>query len=159
MAVDVLLDLSAGLISSNRRRQQTSHSMLLNGSHEYLLARWRFSIELFVKLFLDDVGMESGSIINESSGFSAREQRFRHDMERLKNAHQKDIRFELMERDRILLIQKTFRTLNSYYYRNQNMSSSSSVPPLAVQRVKVTFKDEPGEGSGVARSFYSSIVE
>ncbi|CAF4630395.1 unnamed protein product, partial [Rotaria magnacalcarata] len=69
--------------------------------------------------------MESGSIINESSGFSAREQRFRHDMERLKNAHQKDIRFELMERDRILLIQKTFRTLNSYYYRNQNMSSSS----------------------------------
>ncbi|CAF5025067.1 unnamed protein product, partial [Rotaria magnacalcarata] len=56
MAVDVLLDLSAGLISSNRRRQQTSHSMLLNGSHEYLLARWRFSIELFVKLFLDDVG-------------------------------------------------------------------------------------------------------
>jgi E3 ubiquitin-protein ligase EDD1 len=64
-----------------------------------------------------------------------------------------------MERDRILLIQKTFRTLNSYYYRNQNINSSSSVPPLAVQRVKVTFKDEPGEGSGVARSFYSSIVE
>ena len=68
--------------------------MLLNGSYEYLLARWRFSIELFVKLFLDDVGSEPGSIINESSGFSAREQRFRHDMERLKNAHQKDIRFE-----------------------------------------------------------------
>ena len=64
-----------------------------------------------------------------------------------------------MERDRILLIQKTFRTLNSYYYRNKNMNSSSSVPPLAVQHVKVTFKDEPGEGSGVARSFYSSIVE
>jgi hypothetical protein len=43
---------------------------------------------------LDDVGNEPGSIINESSGFSAREQRFRHDMERLKNAHQRDIRFE-----------------------------------------------------------------
>ena len=64
-----------------------------------------------------------------------------------------------MERDRTLLIQKTFRTLNTYYYRNHNMSSSSSVPPLAVQRVKVTFKDEPGEGSGVARSFYASVVE
>ncbi len=75
-------------------RQLTSHSILLNGSYEYLLARWRFSIELFVKLFLDDVGNEPGSIINESSGFSAREQRFRHDMERLKNVHQKDIRFE-----------------------------------------------------------------
>ena len=116
-------------------------------------------MELFVKLFLDDVGSEPGSIIHESSGFTAREQRFRHEMERLKNAHQKDIRFETMERDRVLLIQKTFRTLNSYFYRNQNMSSSSSVPPLAVQRVKVTFKDEPGEGSGVARSFYASIVE
>jgi len=161
MAVDVLLDLSSGLITSNNndKKKQTSHSLLLNGSYEYLLARWRFSMELFVKLFLDDVGTESGSIINESSGFSAREQRFRHEMERLKNAHQKDIRFEAMERDRILLIQKTFRTLNSYYYRNQNLNSSSSVPPLAVQRVKVTFKDEPGEGSGVARSFYSSIVE
>lgn len=65
-----------------------------------------------------------------------------------------------MERDRVLLIQKTFRTLNTYYYRNQNLaSSSSSIPPLAVQRVKVTFKDEFGEGSGVARSFYASIVE
>ncbi|CAM4857437.1 unnamed protein product [Rotaria socialis] len=162
MAVDVLLDLSSGLGSSDKSRTRPSinHSILLNGSYEYLLARWRFSIELFVKLFLDDVGIEPGSIINESSGFSAREQRFRHDMERIKNTHQKDIRFEAMERDRILLIQKTFRTLNSYFYRNQNISSSlSSVPPLAVQRVKVTFKDEPGEGSGVARSFYASIVE
>ncbi|CAF0980840.1 unnamed protein product [Rotaria sp. Silwood1] len=162
MAVDVLLDLSAGLVPSNKsqKRQSISHSILLNGSYEYLLARWRFSIELFVKLFLDDVGNEPGSIINESSGFSAREQRFRHDMERLKNTHQKDIRFEAMDRDRISLIQKTFRTLNSYYYRNQNInSSSSSIPPLAVQRVKVTFKDEPGEGTGVARSFYASIVE
>jgi E3 ubiquitin-protein ligase EDD1 len=61
-----------------------------------------------------------------------------------------------MERDRISLIQKAFRTLNLYYYRNQN---PSSIPPLAVQRVKVTFKDEPGEGSGVTRSFYASIVE
>lgn len=26
-------------------------------------------------------------------------------------------------------------------------------------RVKVTFKDEPGEGSGVARSFYTAIAE
>lgn len=68
--------------------------MLLNGSYEYLLTRWRFSIELFVKLFLDDVNNESGSILYESSGFSAREQRFRQDMERLKNMHQKDLRFE-----------------------------------------------------------------
>jgi hypothetical protein len=39
------------------------------------------------------------------------------------------------------------------------MSSSLSVLSLAIRHVKVTFKDETGEGSGVARSFYSSIVE
>ncbi|XP_052822779.1 E3 ubiquitin-protein ligase UBR5-like, partial [Octopus bimaculoides] len=31
-------------------------------------------------------------------------------------------------------------------------------PPLAVHKVKVTFKDEPGEGSGVARSFYTAMA-
>ena len=85
-------------------RQSTSHSILLNGSYEYLLTRWRISIELFVKLFLDDVGLEPGSIINESSGFSTREQRFRHEMERLKNAHQKDIRFEAVRRRKMKII-------------------------------------------------------
>uniref|UniRef100_A0A673UKV9 Ubiquitin protein ligase E3 component n-recognin 5 n=2 Tax=Suricata suricatta TaxID=37032 RepID=A0A673UKV9_SURSU len=30
---------------------------------------------------------------------------------------------------------------------------------MAVHRVKVTFKDEPGEGSGVARSFYTAIAQ
>lgn len=30
---------------------------------------------------------------------------------------------------------------------------------MAVHRVKVTFKDEPGEGNGVARSFYTAIAQ
>ena len=64
-----------------------------------------------------------------------------------------------MERDRIALIQKTFRTLNAYFYRYQSINPTSAIPPLAVQRIRVTFKDEPGEGTGVARSFYASIVE
>ncbi|CAF0766114.1 unnamed protein product, partial [Didymodactylos carnosus] len=174
MAVDVLLDLSSGLsitskqqlnMPTNNRQFSTlpmtlpTISTLPTGSYEYLMTRWRYSLDLFVKLFIDDIGAEPGSIIYESGGFQAREQRFRHDMERLKNLHQKDIRFESMERDRTLLIQKTFRTLNSHYYRTQNINPSSTTPPLAVQRVKVTFKDEPGEGSGVARSFYAAIIE
>lgn len=35
----------------------------------------------------------------------------------------------------------------------------SSNPPLACHKVKVTFKDEPGEGTGVARSFYSAVAD
>ena len=37
--------------------------------------------------------------------------------------------------------------------------SSSSQPPLVVNRVKVTFLNEPGEGTGVARSFYTALAE
>ena len=47
------------------------------------------------------------------------------------------------------------RQLNSQY------SKRSSYPgqPLAVHKVKVTFKNEPGEGTGVSRSFYTAIAE
>ena len=37
-------------------------------------------------------------------------------------------------------------------------SSTPPPPPLCVHRCKVTFKDEPGEGSGVARSFYTAFA-
>lgn len=63
-----------------------------------------------------------------------------------------------MERDRTQLIIQTFKELNMQY-NNYNRRASASQPPLAVNRVKVTFKDEPGEGSGVARSFYTAIAE
>lgn len=61
-----------------------------------------------------------------------------------------------MERDRSTLIQQTFKELNTQY-NNYNRRTSGTGPPLAVSRVKVTFKDEPGEGSGVARSYYTAI--
>lgn len=54
---------------------------------------------------------------------------------------------------------QTFKELNTQYNNYNRRASSSSQPPLAVNRVKVTFKDEPGEGSGVVRSFYTAIAE
>lgn len=63
-----------------------------------------------------------------------------------------------MERDRTQLIVQTIKELNTQY-NACNRRASASQPPLAVARVKVTFKDEPGEGSGVARSFYTAIAE
>ena len=62
-----------------------------------------------------------------------------------------------MERDRVQLVLQTIKELNTQY--NTYCKRASSQPPLAVNRVKVTFKDEPGEGSGVARSFYTAIAE
>lgn len=62
-----------------------------------------------------------------------------------------------VERDRTQLLVQTIKELNTQY--NLYNRRASNTPPLAVSRVKVTFKDEPGEGTGVARSFYTAIAE
>lgn len=58
-----------------------------------------------------------------------------------------------MERDRSQLLIQSFKQLNTQFNRRTNGTG----PPLVVHRVKVTFRDEPGEGSGVARSFYTAF--
>ncbi|RWS30595.1 E3 ubiquitin-protein ligase hyd-like isoform X4 [Leptotrombidium deliense] len=126
--------------------------------HDILLGRWRLALELFGRVFVDDVGIEPGSIISELGGFPVKEAKFRRDMERRRNSQQRDITFTKMERERNSLIQQTFKELNAMY-NNFSRRLSVGVPMLAVARVKVTFKDEPGEGSGVARSFYTAFAE
>lgn len=63
-----------------------------------------------------------------------------------------------MERDRTQLLLQTFKEFNTQY-NNFSRRVTGLEPPMAVNRVKVTFKDEPGEGSGVARSFYTAVAE
>lgn len=122
---------------------------------DLLLGRWRLSLDLFGRVFMEDVGLEPGSIVSELRGFPVKEARFRRHMEKLRNAQQRDLTLAKMERNRTSLIVQTFKELNTHF-GNQNRRIH---PPLAFNRVKVTFKDEPGEGSGVARSFYTSIAE
>lgn len=122
---------------------------------DLLLGRWRLSLDLFGRVFMEDVGLEPGSIVSELRGFPVKEARFRRHMEKLRNAQQRDLTLAKMERNRNSLIVQTFKELNTHF-GNQNRRIH---PPLAFNRVKVTFKDEPGEGSGVARSFYTSIAE
>ena len=59
-----------------------------------------------------------------------------------------------VERDRIPMIRHTFRRLDTFFGRR----GPSSIP-VNVHRLRVSFKDEPGEGSGVVRSFYTAIGE
>ncbi|CAG9834089.1 unnamed protein product [Diabrotica balteata] len=127
-------------------------------SHDLLLGRWRLSLDLFGRVFMEDVGLEPGSIVSELGGFPVKEAKFRRDMEKLRNNQQRDLTLSKVERDRTQLLIQTFKELNTQY-NSYNRRTSSSSPPLAVNRVKVTFKDEPGEGSGVARSFYTAIAE
>lgn len=121
-------------------------------SHDMLLGRWRLSLELFGRVFMEDVGAEPGSILTELGGFEVKESKFRREMEKLRNQQSRDLSLEV-DRDRDLLIQQTMRQLNSHFGRR------CATTPMAVHRVKVTFKDEPGEGSGVARSFYTAIAQ
>ncbi|PSN30861.1 hypothetical protein C0J52_20667 [Blattella germanica] len=110
------------------------------------------------RVFMEDVGLEPGSVVSELGGFPVKEAKFRREMEKLRNAQQRDLTLAKVERERTQLIIQTMKELNTQY-NNYHRRTSNSQPPLAVNRVKVTFKDEPGEGSGVARSFYTAIAE
>lgn len=60
-------------------------------SSELLLGRWRLTLELFGRVFIEDVGAEPGSIIVQLGGFPVKEARFRRDMEKLRNNQQRDL--------------------------------------------------------------------
>lgn len=122
---------------------------------DLLLSRWRQALDLFSRVFMEDVGLEPGSVICELGGFSVKEARFRRNMEKLRNGQQRDLVLTKMERTRTGLLFQTFKELNTQF----GSQTRRSHPPLSFARVKVTFNNEPGEGSGVARSFYTSIAE
>jgi hypothetical protein len=61
---------------SNLSQQQL---VLFNSSmisDDVLLGRWRLTLELFGRVFVDDVGLEPGSVISELGGFPVKESRF-----------------------------------------------------------------------------------
>ncbi|XP_062520971.1 E3 ubiquitin-protein ligase UBR5-like isoform X3 [Corticium candelabrum] len=116
--------------------------------------RWRLSFELFGRVFRSSVGQENESILTELGGFELRESLFRQEMEKARNSATRDLSLDV-ERERGLLIRQSFQQLNSYCERRQGGAG----PPLTSHRVKVSFKGEPGEGSGVTRSFYTALGE
>jgi E3 ubiquitin-protein ligase EDD1 len=60
-------------------------------SHDLLLGRWRLSLDLFGRVFTEDVGLEPGSVVAELGGFPVKEAKFRRDMEKLRNSQQRDL--------------------------------------------------------------------
>lgn len=151
-------DVSAN-VTIDTTHDQMKPALLRSGvSQDLLLGRWRLTLELFGRVFIDDVGAEPGSIIAQLGGFPVKEAKFRREMEKLRNCQQRDLNLTKIDRERGQLITQTFKELNTQY-NNYHRRGTQSSPPLAVNRVKVTFRDEPGEGSGVARSFYTAIAE
>ena len=61
----------------------------------FLLGRWRLCLELFGRVFLEDVGAEPLSVLNELGRFDVKEVAFRREMDRLKNTSQRDFTLEV----------------------------------------------------------------
>jgi len=146
---------SSSLSSSTIIRKPLIGNILQN---DILLGRWRLTLELFGRVFVDDVGAEPSSIICELESFPLKEAKFRREMEKFRMSQQRDLSFNRIERDRNSLIQQTFKELNTMY-NTFSRRIAVGAPLLAVNRVKVTFKDEHGEGSGVTRSFYTAFAD
>lgn len=70
---------------------RTCPSLGASVSHDLLLGRWRLSLDLFGRVFTEDVGLEPGSVVAELGGFPVREVKFRRDMEKLRNSQQRDL--------------------------------------------------------------------
>lgn len=116
--------------------------------------RWRLCFELFGRVFLSSVGQETDSVLTELGGFELKETLFRREMEKARNSATRDLSLDV-DRERGQLIRQSFQQLNSYCERRQGGAGAA----LSSHRVKVSFKGEPGEGSGVTRSFYTAIGE
>jgi len=130
-------------------------------STDQLFDRWRLSLDLFGRVFCDDVGAEPGSLIRQLGGFQVRETRFRREMEKYRNSATKELSVEV-ERDRDAFLVSSMKALNTMHAKRQQQQSSASsgsLPPLCISRLKVTFKEEQGEGSGVARSYFTAFCE
>ena len=134
------------------------NSMMSSVPHDILLGRWRLTLDLFGRVFVDDVGLEPGSIISELGGFPVKEAKFRREMEKLRNSRTVDLTLSKLDRERKNLIFQSFKEFNTHFAQNQRRSNHAT-PPMVVNRVKVTFLNEPGEGSGVARGFYTALAE
>lgn len=90
--------------------------------HDTLLGRWRLALDLFGRVFVDDVGLEPGSIISELGGFPVKEAKFRREMEKLRNSRSVDLTITKIERERELLIFQTFKEFNSHYQNQVSVS-------------------------------------
>ena len=110
--------------------------MMSTVPHDILLGRWRLTLDLFGRVFVDDVGLEPGSIISELGGFPVKEAKFRREMEKLRNSRTVDLTLSKLDRDRNNLIVQSFKEFNTHYAQNQRRSSSQ--PPMVVNRIKVS---------------------
>ncbi|CAD5234617.1 unnamed protein product [Bursaphelenchus xylophilus] len=130
------------------------------------LGRWGNAMIYLAKAFKEDIIEYSGQdsfnsiLLNEVGGFSLKHSQFKARIDKYRAGIQKDLSFMNMTREKHSLVSDVFHHLNSQYNRRlPSNGQEPSNPILGANRVKATFRDEPGEGSGVVRSFYSALAD
>ncbi|KAI6173317.1 E3 ubiquitin-protein ligase UBR5 [Aphelenchoides besseyi] len=131
------------------------------------LGRWGNSMVYLAKAFHEDIIAYCGNdsfnsiLLNEVGGFYLKQSQFKARMEKFKNGLAKDLHFADITRDKHEMISDVFNYLNTQYSRRTAGATGvdANNPPLASNRVKAGFKEEPGEGTGVVRSFYAAFAE
>ena len=71
---------------------------------------------MFGRVFVNDVGLETGSIISELGGFPVKEAKFRREMEKLRNSKTVDLALSKLDRDRNNLIVQAFKVCTNHNY-------------------------------------------
>ena len=144
-----------------------------------LLSRWRKTVELFARVFMDDVGSEEESVLRQLASFSLRQSKFQKEMDDLRHNSSGKTELSLnVHRTRDKLIPQTVKKLNEEYQKIKESASRSRKMPemktglsrlserphrgdnyLVAKKIKVKFEGEPGEGNGVMRSFFTTIAD
>lgn len=63
---------------------------------ECWLGRWKLTVELFSRAFMEDVGSQPDSILTEMVSFDIKEATFRREMEKHKNLQTRDLVIEVL---------------------------------------------------------------
>lgn len=89
-------NLSFGSVTAPQAFVNSPYTVVTSStSANTLLGRWRLSVELFGRVFLEDVGAEPCSVLSELGRFDVKETKFRREMERLRNSTQRDLTLEV----------------------------------------------------------------
>lgn len=143
-----------------------------------LLSRWRSCVELFARVFMDDVGSEEDSVLRQLASFNLRQSKFQKQMDDLiKGAKNTELAL-VVNRQREKLIPQTVKQLNEEFTNKSKPDAKArsnailgwGIPSssraagrndglMVSKKIKVRFEGEPGEGNGVMRSFFTTIAD
>jgi hypothetical protein len=121
-----------------------------------MLGRWSSCIELFVRSFGDSFSSLSASVLGDYSSYKEKEKSFRKVMESLRSNGGAPFSLEVDRNSERLLTATVHEISTECEILNKRAGGLQYWQPSSMD---ITFRNEPGEGVGVRRSFFTAIAE